>query len=144
MPIKASLATKTGAADDPQLKEGWLVFPARVWSAKDRIRITLNLRGETVAGTHLNQGRVALKYGPFVLAYDEKRNPAGRPAAEIVLKAGTPAPVLSRKTKVGLLEFQAAVRATGSPESITGTFVPFADAGLDGGRFQVWIPLPAQ
>ncbi|MEI8043311.1 MAG: beta-L-arabinofuranosidase domain-containing protein [Verrucomicrobiota bacterium] len=144
MPIKASLATKTGAADDPQLKEGWLVFPARAWKAKDRIRITLNLRGETVAGTHMNQGRMALKYGPFVLAYDEKRNPAGRPAAEIVLKAGTPAPVLSRKTKVGLLEFQAAVRATGSPESITGTFVPFADAGLDGGRFQVWIPLPAQ
>jgi DUF1680 family protein len=142
MPMKASLSPQARAADEPQVRDGWLVFPARVWSAKDRIRITLNLRGETVAGTHLNQGRVALKYGPFVLAYDEKRNPAGRPAAEIVLDAGTAAPVLSPKSKAGPLEFQAAVRATGRPEPITGTFVPFADAGLEGGRFQVWVGLP--
>ena len=53
----------------PQVADGWLTLPARVWQREDRIRINLNLHGETIAGTHQNQGRAALTYGPFVLAY---------------------------------------------------------------------------
>ena len=143
LPMRANVSTTDGAAAEPDMRDGWLVFPARAWQSKDRIRISLNLRGEAVAGARGNQGRAALKYGPLVLAYDEMKNPNGQPATEVTLAAKTERPVLFPSIGKGPLEFEASVRATDKPGGARATFVPFADAGLDGGRFQVWVGLPA-
>jgi uncharacterized protein len=144
LPMRVNVNTAAGAAAEPKLKDGWLVIPARAWQQQDHIRLTLNLHGDSVTGTHMNQGRAALEYGPFVLAYDEKRNPDGQPISELLLDSRTESPVLSSTTGTGPLEFKAPVRAPAKPENLSATFVPFADVGQDGGKFQVWIKLPGQ
>jgi len=142
MPMRVNVSTRTGASAEPEMRDGWLVFPAYAWQGQDRIRISLNLRGETVVGTHTNEGKAALKYGPFVLACEEKKNPDGPAAAELALGSSIAGSMLSLKPGTGPLEFQAAVSAAGKPSGNPAAFVPFADAGLDGGRFRVWVGLP--
>ena len=53
--------------------------------------LTLNLRAEAVAGAHTNEGRAALRYGPFVLAYDQKLSPDAEAPADISLPRTTSA-----------------------------------------------------
>jgi hypothetical protein len=81
-----------------------------------------------------------LTWGPFVLAYDEKRN-EGLPGAEalgLVQQADQPL-----RLKPGSdLAFTARVRAAGQNDQLTATFVPFADAGRDGGSYRVWLRAP--
>jgi hypothetical protein len=42
----------------------------------------------------------------------------------------------------GDLSFAAKVRAAGRAELVNATFVPFADAGRDGGAYRVWLRAP--
>jgi len=43
----------------------------RSWKRGDQISLRLRLEARLVAGDHMNQGKVALFYGPLVLAADE-------------------------------------------------------------------------
>ena len=54
---------------------GWLEVPARRWPGGQPLHIDFGTRLREVPGDHGNAGKVALEYGPLVLAYgtDEDR-----------------------------------------------------------------------
>src|SRR4029078_9127317 len=79
--------------------------------------------------------------GPFVLAYDEKRNEGLPKAQAIGLSSETEGAALTLKPGAHLA-FSTKVRGAGRAEPVTATFVPFADAGGDGGVYRVWLRAP--
>ncbi len=142
----------------------------REWKKGDRIALRLKLEPRLIVGDHMNHGKVALMYGPLVLAADEallgKTSPAtnrnASPAPEAIALNGiavaspelaklkvTPEPAPEEfRTWPGAQVFR--IRAVtrkpmpalqvGAPLSIR--LVPFADAGSTGARYKVWLPLP--
>ena len=141
MPARACVTTTAATAAEPRMQDGWLVFPACTWENEDRIRITLKLLGQLIAGTHGNQGKAALTYGPFVLAYDDKTETAAPAVTDVQVETPSGVPVLCPGSGKDPLEFHANVHLAGKAGTSVATFVPFADAGLTGGRYQVWLPL---
>ena len=59
----------------------------RQWKKGDRITLRLKLEPRLIIGDHSNQGKVALMYGPLVLAADEallgKTSPANKPGLRL-------------------------------------------------------------
>ena len=145
--------------------EGYLALD-RVWKKGDQITLRLKQEPRLITGDHGNRGKVALLYGPLVLAADESllgnREPA-RPdkAATLPLNAiaaagpklsmlkVTPEPApAAMKSWPGAQVFRAKAvtrRQVGSLKigtPLTIRLVPFADAGGSGSRYKVWLPLP--
>jgi hypothetical protein len=125
------------------LKNGWTVLPPREWKDETRVSVTFNLSPRMVLGDHGNAGRAALLYGPLVLAYDTTTNPGGEPSAFLALAptAGQP-PVSYKSGRSADLTFEALVRSARRPEPHPAVLVPFANAGAEGGRYQVWLRAP--
>lgn len=119
---------------------GWYVIAARPWKDGDRVELNFPLPIATVADTHGNAGRLALTYGPFVLAYDQAQNPDGpSPAAARLVN-----PDPERRTLPGLpLRIEAHVAGARNPKSVLAVLVPFADAGVDGSTYRVWLRDPS-
>jgi DUF1680 family protein len=134
------------------LRNGWAALPPREWRDGDRVTVSFKLNFGLVLGGHGNTGLAALTYGPFVLAYDQNQNPGLPAPAAIGLvtqpgQPGTPASAGSTPATVALksaadLTFTAQVRSARHPEPMTATFVPFANAGADGGSYRVWVRAP--
>ena len=123
----------------------------RTWKSGDMIELNLKLAPCVVAGKDSNQGKAAVLYGPLVLAADaalletdahQALNnfalPQARPVAlDLVPEAATggwktwPAAQLFRINGVNRLDGR----------KFTTRLVPFADAGMMGERFKVWLPL---
>ncbi len=139
----------------------WLAQPAadgyvaiqRTWTAGDKIELNFPLEARVVIGDHLNQGKVALQYGPLVLCADEVlltdevKSLAAVTIAnpEVAALAVTPEPAPDKlKTWPGAQVFRIKTqdRKTGAPVSVR--LLPFADAGGTGTRYKVWLPLPRQ
>jgi hypothetical protein len=119
---------------------GWLALPAREWKDGDRLEVRFSLGASVLAGTHGNTGRAALRWGPFVLACDEKRNPGlPLPAALGFVEFAKPPFALQPGDT---LAFVARVRSARRAGPIAAAFVPFADAGADGGVYRVWLRAP--
>ena len=144
----------------------------RTWKKGDRIALRLKLEPRLITGDHLNQGKVAVMYGPLVLAADEallekaspakKREPSlSSVATAIPLNAIAVASPKLAKLKVtpepapegfrtwpGAQVFRIrAVTRKPLPALKIGTMlsiqlVAFADAGATGMRYKVWLPLP--
>lgn len=123
-------------------REGWINLSADDWSGAT-VTVRFHLAARMVAGDHGNAGRAALLWGPIVLACDQNLNkglpvpnflgladPLGRPPCTLGSAAGEP------------LRFNATVRSPRQGEPALATFVPFADAGSDGGRYAVWLRAP--
>jgi DUF1680 family protein len=118
---------------------GWAEIPARPWKDGDRIGISFNVPSRVVTGEHTNAGRQALTWGPLVLAYDEAKNP-GVPVRTVRLADEASKPAVSVASPLGApLTFTARVRTTRDAEPTTAVFVPFAEAGVTGSRYQVWL-----
>ncbi|HWI57577.1 MAG TPA: hypothetical protein VNZ22_10140, partial [Bacillota bacterium] len=129
---------------------------ARKWSLGDRIELQLKLEPRVIVGDHKNTGKVAVLYGPLVLAADEallaSENlrlssiaPAG---AELTSLNLTPEPAptaLQSWPGAQVFRINAVARRTtdslkaGSPLQIR--LIPFADAGSTGSAYKVWLPL---
>ena len=125
-------------ADDDR---GWKVIPAREWKDGDKVTIQFGLAGRVILGEHGNSEKAALGWGPFILAYDTKRN-SGLPGAQAIgLASDSERPQPSAGDGSELV-FSAAVRAMGRAEPFKAAFVPFADAGRDGGIYRVWLRGP--
>ena len=62
-------STARGSRDRPNA-EGYLAIE-RVWKNGDQIALRLKLEPRLITGDHGNRGKVALLYGPLVLAADE-------------------------------------------------------------------------
>jgi DUF1680 family protein len=148
----ASLAVNGSKLDVKPAADGYVAIQ-RTWKAGDRIDLNFPLEPRVVIGDHLNQGKIALQYGPLVLCADEALLPSGvknlagisiaNPdlAALAVLPESTPNPL---KTWSGsqVFRIKAQNRKTGAPVEVR--LIPFADAGGTGTRYKVWLPLPRQ
>jgi len=124
---------------EPRDHAGWASVPARQWKDKDRVSLAFRLGGRLIPGQFGNADRAALAWGPFVLAYDQARNPSLPRAAAIGLIRESaeltfdPGPSLALRGPV-------AGRRGESPRQ--AVFVPFADAGSTGGSYRVWLGAP--
>ncbi len=134
----------------------------RAWKKGDRIDLAFKLEPRVIVGDHKNDGKIAVLYGPLVLAADQALlGAAGQNGPALPLSAvaaagpdlatlkvtpeAAPAEVkswpgaqvfrvnaLSRKP-VGSLQAGAAVSIR---------LIPFSDAGGTGTDYKVWLPLP--
>ena len=132
----------------------------RAWRKGDRIELTLPLEPRVVLGDHKNEGKIAVFYGPLVLAADAALLGAGQqespaiplrtiaaagPALETLDVTPEPAPE-NVKSWPGAQVFRikAVRRGTDSAASATNIpvrLIPFADAGGTGTDYKVWLPL---
>ncbi|HEY5912045.1 MAG TPA: beta-L-arabinofuranosidase domain-containing protein [Verrucomicrobiae bacterium] len=121
-------------------KDGWAVILAREWSNGDSIELLYNLGPKLVLGEHSNSGTAAMTWGPFVLAYDEKRNP-GLPSARRVGFQENSVQAPGSFEPGQFLEFSSQLR-TPSQGLVKAALAPFADAGRDRGAYRVWLTTP--
>jgi uncharacterized protein len=128
-----------GKLINAEQRGGWATIPPRHWSNGDRLLLAFNVSPRMVLGEHGNAGRAALAWGPFVLAYDWGKNPdMPAPGAVALAPADPPCALLPGKDLV----FECQVRSQREPQSRKAIFVPFADAGSDGGIYRVWLRAP--
>ena len=131
----------------------------RKWKSGDKIDLFFKLEPRVVAGDHKNEGKVAVLYGPLVLAADEALLPstAGRPLSlNSVSAAGTDLAALqvspeSAPGDVKSWPYAEVFRVNGIIRKDSGDvragmpaklkLVPFADAGGAGSRYKVWLPV---
>ena len=133
LPMQATGAT---------LRSGWAEWPLRTWNNGDELTVHFNLAARVMSGGATQAGRAALAWGPFVLAYEQPANPGLPGPHHLALAPGTsvqalPGPGLAFVTGVDL--------PGGGPAAAdrrAARFLSFADAGAQGGRFQVWLHGP--
>ena len=123
----------------------------RMWKPGDNIELILKQEARLIVGNHLNQGKVAIEFGPLVLAADEALLKAdhqtltsfaiAKPDVSALALMPEPAPP-GVKTWPGMQLFRinAVSRKDDSPATIH--LISFADAGGTGSRYKVWLPLP--
>lgn len=122
---------------------GYLTIPARAWKDGDSFTIDFTLAPRVIVGDHTNTGYAALAWGPMILAYDAKRNPTlpANPAGIVLLEGQNATPLTIKPIADERLAFEAAVRVAEGAPPVRAVFVPFAEAGAEGSRFQVWMSL---
>ncbi len=125
----------------------------RTWTSGDKIELNFPLEPRVVIGDHRNQGKVALQYGPLILAADEAllTDEVKSLAAVIIANpdiaalAVTPEPApdsLRTWPDERVFRIKTLAQKTGLPVEVR--LIPFADAGGTGTRYKVWLPLPRQ
>jgi DUF1680 family protein len=128
------------AAGGGTVRDGWLVLPERAWREGDQVALSFRLGSRVLRGEYTNYSHIAYAWGPFVLAAE------GPPGAE-----GTAAPQFTRAIEgrtpalladSGPLLFQVTARDHWDLGTHQVRLVPFADAGLDGDRYAVWLRGP--
>jgi uncharacterized protein len=127
----------------------------RQWKPGDQIELRFRLEPRVVVGDHKNEGRIAVLYGPLVLAADEALlegpqdafSSIGVPGPELSALNFTPEPASGPfKTWPGAEVFRinAAVNPGSSQASVSAgahlRLVPFADAGASGATYKIWLP----
>ena len=145
-----------GKAVTPQHTADGYAAITRKWSKGDRIDLRLKLEPCVVIGDHKNQGKVAVMYGPLVLAADAALLGAEGPSLSAVSAAGTsldalrvtpePAPEAvkswpnARVFRINAIARRPAGKLkAGTPIQVR--LIPFADAGGTGTPYKVWLPL---
>jgi hypothetical protein len=132
------------------------VAVTRKWKQGDRLELRFKLEPRVVVGDHKNQGKVAVLYGPLVLAADEALLGATNRSLNAVSAAGAnlaalgvtpePAPDAVKfwpSAQVFRVNAIARKRAGSLKQgaSLQVRLIPFADAGETGTPYKVWLPL---
>ncbi len=128
----------------------------RAWKPGDQMELNFPLEPRVIAGDHLNADKVAVLYGPLVLAADDGLiNEAGLNVDFIGLAGDSPAALQitpeiapdpyrtwpgARVFRVNALTRKPTATLKAGA-ALTLRMLPFADAGSTGGRYQVWLPL---
>jgi len=120
-----------------QAKEGWLRFPERTWRAGEEVKVSLSVTPNVVDGGVAVPGRSALTWGPFVLAYDEGRNPDGPFAGHLALPKAARLQVTGGSATEPP-QFRTFLERADGP-TLLAKLVPFAEAGASGTYQQVWL-----
>lgn len=129
----------------------------REWKQGDTIEAAFTLAPRLIVGDHRNAGKVALMYGPLVLAADNALlADLGQTVSSIGVAPSTtpdivplPAPA-SVKTWPGAKVYQISAVARKSTDKIKAgettsiTLIPFADAGGTGSNYKIWLSQPHQ
>ncbi len=115
------------------LKGGWLHVRARDWTKSRSVKLAYEIGSSLIRGGPSQPDSEALTWGPFVLAYDGKRNVNLGPPVQFAVEG-------DRLQRLHGLEFRA--RLMGGTKRPLATFRPFADVGSDGSSFRVWMRRP--
>ena len=132
---------------DARLGDDGYAAIKRTWARGDKVELNFKLEPRVIVGDHTNEGKVAVMYGPLVLAADEAllgtnglqlnavSMPRDLPALEI---SQEPAPDKVKSWGHAQV-FQLNAVSLGKPKKIR--LIPFADAGSLGENYKVWLPL---
>lgn len=129
----------------------------REWKRGDDIQIHFKLEPRLVAGDHKNEGRLAVLYGPLVLAADEAAfDPAKCRLSELGVSSAKlsdlrfepkPAPPNLKFRPGGrVFQIQALSRSMDDGKAASkmeACLVPFAEAGATGTAYKIWLPYEA-
>jgi uncharacterized protein len=123
-------------------RDGWVTLPEREWRDGDRVDITFNLSARVIRGVYTNYSRVAYGWGPYILAVDEDLNPEylDKVAPQFIRAIDDSPPTLLADSY--RLVLQVAVRGVWDVSAHPVKLVPFADAGLAGKPYAVWLRAP--
>src|ERR1019366_316478 len=128
------------------------------WKKGDQVLLQFKLEPRVIVGDHKNEGRIAILYGPLVLAADEALlgdnecplNALGVPSAKLSALHFTPEPAPEKlRTWPGAEVFRiqgVTYKSNGSLQQGTPLkpgLVPFADAGASGTAYKIWLPFEA-
>ena len=131
--------TVNGQPDGFAGLEGYATVRPRQWKDGDGVKLSYRLGPRLIPGRFGNADRAALAWGPFVLAYDEARNPGLPRASAVGLARDSTTLLLQPRTS---LVFQGSVVGRMGDGPKEANFVPFADAGSTGGNYRVWLRAP--
>ncbi|MFN3421533.1 MAG: glycoside hydrolase family 127 protein, partial [Armatimonadota bacterium] len=120
----------------------------RQWRNGDVVRLELPMKLKVVVGTHTNEGKLALMYGPLVLVADERFVPAEVKSLDeiaVVLAKEPSLKVTSVNSSDALWDDERVFEVEGIlPAELQQRFnlrlTDFAHAGAKGTRFAVWLP----
>jgi DUF1680 family protein len=138
---KASVLVNGAEARGAVGSDGYLAL-RRQWQEKDLVELHLPMKARFLLGDHRTEGKLAVCYGPLVLAADTavSDGPVGEfsipGTAEDKLAITPEAAPANVKTWPGARVFRMAYDGTDLPFRM----VPFADAGTTGSRYKVWLP----
>jgi len=123
----------------------WLL--RQTWSGAQTITLDFAIPTRVINGAGANAGKIAVAFGPLVLAVDELYNPGSAPISAIALTSRQP----QLKTSVtyrdadGFPAYETAAILTQDTEKyragekVTLRLVPFASAGAHGNHYSVWL-----
>jgi len=125
-------------------KDGYAVI-RRKWTKGDKVELNFKLEPRVIIGDHMNEGKVAVMYGPLVLAADEALlGTRGLPLSDISLSTDLAALAIAPEPAPDAMKswpharvFHVNAISHGKPKDIS--LVPFADAGSLGGNYKVWL-----
>jgi len=129
-----------------QWKPGYYGILLKKWKPGDKVVLHLDVRLRVVEGNQGNAGKVAITFGPMVLAGDEGSNPKLKPLKQVslfntpmalsveTLPASETRPVSS---DYNIYQVRACTGDPGKPAKLR--LMPFAEVGKDGSSFQVWF-----
>ena len=125
-------------------KDGYAAIK-RTWAKGDKVELNFKLEPRVIVGDHMNEGKVAVMYGPLVLAADEALlGTRGLPLSDISLSTDLAALALAPEPAPEAMKswphaqvFHVNAISRGKPKDIR--LVPFADAGSLGGSYKVWL-----
>ena len=117
----------------------------RQWSDGDKIQLHLKMEPRVVVGDHKNEGKVAVLYGPLVLAADADASNVSSDSLENFRITETNPKKLSivaeetpTKFKTWLAARTFGIATDNGPVPVR--LVAFADAGSTGADYKVWLP----
>ena len=128
----------------------------RSWKDGDPVELRFKLEPQIVVGDHKNSGKLAVLYGPLVLAADadllgdqlQGTRAVAFATADLAALAVTPEPAPDKfRTWAGAQVFRVNAiprQASKSGQAVTSLpirLVPFADVGTSGSNYKVWIPI---
>ncbi len=140
---------------DPPEINGYLAI-TRSWHRHEIIELEFALEPRLIVGDHLNEGKIALLYGPLVLAADEALlgftninfKTVGVEEKQLPSLDFTPEPAPSQ---LHLWPEELVFRINGIVRRATGPLlagarlpvrmIPFADAGASGTEYKIWLPI---
>jgi uncharacterized protein len=129
-------------AGDASTKDGWVTLPERVWNDGDQVTIAFNLSSRVIQGDFTNYSRVAYAWGPYILALDRAQNSDANvsDSPQFIRTAdGSPPTLVPDPSRIIL---KVAVRGDWDTHPREVNLVPFADAGLGGKQYAVWLRAP--
>ena len=128
----------------------------RPWQAGDQIQLRFKLEPRVVVGDHMNSGKLAVFYGPLVLAADAcllgnqfpNLKSMALPGVDLAALAFKPEPAPDHlRTWPGAQVFQVnaidrwAFPSNAAPAVHPIRLIPFADAGNGGSSYKIWLPV---
>jgi uncharacterized protein len=148
---KSHKASLNGEPLKTEAQPGQYLRIAREWKKGDRIELELAMPAVLVRGTHTNEGMVAVRRGPLVLAFDSQLNPGMAPTQVSPIAAADDSVAVSlvsdpKAAVAHAFQAEAFVPAVEGERVVLKkapiVLTSFAEAGQSGSNFAVWLPSP--